>query len=172
MKQTIPIAGIMLRLFIVATILIAAAFAVFGQTNLETFTTNAAIITTNAPTAAAVVAAAEVQTNLPPTVLSPQGGTPFDGNGLLVFIIPIAVPLLIGFIKFFIPKLPVWIIPLAAPFLGAALDGLAALALGNHASPLVSAFLGSAGVGLRELKDQLQQRAADAKSSVTVKDEN
>lgn len=159
MKQTtIPIVGVMLRLFIVASILVLMAFAAFGQEPEATnvFLTNLVGVG-EAGTSTNIVSVAA--TNLPPTILSPGGGDPFDGNGLLLVIIPLLVPILIACAKSVLPLLPGWTLPIIAPALGALMDFLAALALGHQANPLISGLLGSAGVGLREIVDQMKKKS-------------
>lgn len=81
-----------------------------------------------------------------------------DGVSLLLILIPLVVPIVVAIGKFFIPKLPGWTLPIIAPALGALIDYLTTRATGAIASPLLAAVLGSAGVGLRELVDQLKQK--------------
>lgn len=77
---------------------------------------------------------------------------------LLLSLIPVLVPLIIAIGKWALPKVPVWILPILAPALGALIDWLTTLATGSTASPALGAVLGSAGVGLRELLDQVKGR--------------
>lgn len=79
-------------------------------------------------------------------------------NSLLLALIPVIVPLIIALGKWALPKVPVWILPILAPALGALVDFLAAWATGATASPALGAILGSAGVGVRELLDQVKGR--------------
>lgn len=73
------------------------------------------------------------------------------GNWLML-IIPAVVPVVIAVIKFFIPKLPsVWL-PILAPILGAVAELLLS---GNFG--VWGAVAGAAGVGLREIVDQLKK---------------
>ena len=75
-------------------------------------------------------------------------------------LIPIAVPVAIALLKKAAPKIPGWLLPIIAPLMGAAADialnyaGVATLGAGW------SALLGSAGVGLREVQDQLKSRVS------------
>ncbi len=77
---------------------------------------------------------------------------------LTVMLIPVVVPLLIAGIKKVLPKIPGWMLPVLAPLLGAAVDIASFYATGQSLGPVWGAALGSAGVGLREVVDQLKQR--------------
>ena len=70
-------------------------------------------------------------------------------------LIPVIVPLVIAGLQLGITRLPGWLLPILAPILGGVIDAGLAWATGQTANPLFGAILGSAGVGLRELKDQL-----------------
>ena len=79
---------------------------------------------------------------------------------LSLVLIPVAVPVVIALVKYFLPSLPkVWL-PILAPILGAAIDICATFSVGT--STLLGAALGSAGVGLREIKDQVGKAMAMA----------
>lgn len=93
------------------------------------------------------------QTNNPP---SPTP-TPPASAGLLLAMLPVIVPLLVSFGKWMVPKLPSWLLPILAPALGAAIDWIGAKVSGGTASPVLALALGSAGVGLREIVDQIKQ---------------
>jgi hypothetical protein len=82
-------------------------------------------------------------------------------NGLLLALIPVIVPLIIALGKWAVPKVPAWILPILAPALGALVDFLSSWATGSTASPALGAILGSAGVGVRELLDQVKGRLKD-----------
>ncbi len=72
-------------------------------------------------------------------------------------LIPVLVPVAIAGLKFLVPKVPPAWLPIIAPVLGAALEitmHFAGLSTGNG---VVGALLGSAGVGLREIVDQLRK---------------
>lgn len=94
------------------------------------------------------------QTNSVPELTVPGS----DGTSLLLIVIPLVVPILVAIGKFMIPKLPTWTLPIIAPALGALVDYLTTLVTGGTSSPVLAATLGSAGVGLRELIDQLKQK--------------
>ena len=74
-------------------------------------------------------------------------------------IVPV-VPVLIAILKILVPKIPKAALPIMAPLLGAALD-IAASYLGTGtANPVWGAVLGAAGVGLREIVDQMRKLGA------------
>lgn len=99
------------------------------------------------------------QTNNPTELPGgPVPGTAPDNTGLLLMLIPLFVPIIVAIGKFFLPHVPGWVLPILAPAIGALIDWLASLAMGTGASPLAAALLGSAGVGLREIKDKAQKR--------------
>jgi ABC-type thiamin/hydroxymethylpyrimidine transport system permease subunit len=70
-------------------------------------------------------------------------------------IIPILVPIFIAVAKFFIPKIPSVAIPIIAPIMGALVDWLTTGTFGQ--GTIMGAIAGSAGVGLREIVDQLRK---------------
>lgn len=74
-------------------------------------------------------------------------------------VIVAAVPLAVMLLKKVISPAP-WVLPILAGALGVAADALAAYALNVPVSPQVGAVLGLAGVGLREIVDQLKKAAA------------
>jgi hypothetical protein len=74
---------------------------------------------------------------------------------LLKALIPVLTPLLIVGVRAFLPKVPSKYYPLLAALVGVALDLVAHFAVGTTLSPLAGFALGLAGVGLREVKDQL-----------------
>ena len=68
----------------------------------------------------------------------------------------ILVPVLLAILKNLVPKIPPSYLPIAAAVLGALLDSLTSYLTGNAVNPALGAILGSAGVGLREIVDQLK----------------
>lgn len=82
--------------------------------------------------------------------------TPKTNIGLML--IPIIVPIVIAVAKMFIPKLPGWTLPILAPLLGAIADYLMTGTFGQ--GTIMGAIAGSAGVGLREIADQVQKANA------------
>lgn len=115
-----------------------AAFAFFGPQLIKA-----------ADTAAPPVAA--------PTLAVP--GAPTTGNAaadsILTWLTPLVVPLIIAAKKKFFPSIPSWLLPILAPLLGVLLDVINTYALGHQSNVLLAALLGLAGVGVREVKDQL-----------------
>lgn len=81
-----------------------------------------------------------------------------EANNLALALIPVLVPLLVALGKWALPKVPLWLLPILAPALGALVDYLSTLATGAVASPLLGAALGSAGVGVREIYDQASRK--------------
>jgi hypothetical protein len=70
-------------------------------------------------------------------------------------LIPVLVPAAIAVLKHFVPRIPKPCLPLLAPLLGAAVDILATQQIGVGTA--LGAALGSAGVGLREMLDQIRK---------------
>lgn len=89
-------------------------------------------------------------------------------SSLLMLLIPVLVPLIVALGKFIVPKVPTWMLPIIAPALGALLDFLTSLATGSTANPMIGALLGSAGVGVRELIDQVSGRMKEVAKPVTL----
>lgn len=75
----------------------------------------------------------------------------------VLLLIPVVVPIIIAGIKLVVPQLSPWKLPLLAPILGALADYLASGNLG--ATTVAGAIAGSAGVGLREVVDQIKKRS-------------
>lgn len=98
----------------------------------------------------AFVALAQIPVPEPPAATPP--------GALLLTIIPLLVPILVAVGKSILPKVPTWLLPILAPALGALIDYIGSLATHGGASPLAAALAGSAGVGIRELTDQIKQR--------------
>lgn len=73
-------------------------------------------------------------------------------------LIPAAVPLVIAVVKLLLPRIPkVWL-PILAPVLGALADIFIQGAQGGAIqAPWLGAALGAAGVGLREIADQVRK---------------
>lgn len=86
-------------------------------------------------------------------------------TSIVMGFIPVLVPLLIAAKKkimelLSMPKFPSWILPILAVALGELLNWIASLS-GHGAGPLLAALLGMAGIGVRELIDQVKVRIAD-----------
>lgn len=74
--------------------------------------------------------------------------------------IPVVVPLLIMVIKLLLPKIPSAWWPVVAPVIGVIADFAGSQVSGLEGNPALGALLGSAGVGLREVVDQLKKGMA------------
>jgi len=70
------------------------------------------------------------------------------------------IPILVNFIKKALPASMTWLIPILAMILGPIADLIAQKALGVGVGPVAAAALGLAGVGLREVVNQLKQTVA------------
>lgn len=82
-----------------------------------------------------------------------------DAQTIITIVTPIAVPLLIAGVKYIAPKIPTWLLPILAPILGAVLTIITNYTAGATGNVLVAAVLGLAGVGVREIIDQLKPAA-------------
>lgn len=71
--------------------------------------------------------------------------------------IAIITPLIIAGVKMLVPRIPRAWLPVIAPVVGCALDVIAHFATGSALNPTVALVLGAAGVGLREVVDQVKQ---------------
>jgi hypothetical protein len=92
---------------------------------------------------------------------APAGGAPAatsSSPSAIVALIPVAVPVLIALLKLVAPNLPTLWLPILAPILGAGADIALHYAGVSTLGAVWGALLGSAGVGLREIHDQLAQR--------------
>ena len=71
--------------------------------------------------------------------------------------IAIVVPMIVAFIKTKLwDNIPAWLIPILAAVLGPAIDqGLAHLGTAYQGTGWLAALIGAAGVGVREIYDQL-----------------
>ncbi len=85
-----------------------------------------------------------------------------DAMSWVQMLIPVLVPILIAAGKLVVPRIPGWLLPIVAPVLGGVVDAVAAYASGGTANPVVGMALGSAGVGLREIVDQMRRVATPA----------
>jgi hypothetical protein len=76
----------------------------------------------------------------------------------IAMLLALGVPLLLAALKAAVPRLPGWSLPILAPVFGALGDYLLQKAGVSNLGPEWGAVLGAAGVGVRELKDQVHQR--------------
>lgn len=79
-----------------------------------------------------------------------------DAQTITNFLTPVIIPLLIAGMKKLKPNIPTWFIPILAPLLGTLTGYIATIALHNTGNLWLSAALGLAGVGVREVVDQLK----------------
>lgn len=105
-----------------------------------------------------------------PSSLSPAAPSAPERPNQAPFSVAVAllVPLIIEGIKFLAPRVPkVWL-PFLCPVLGAALDIIANLASGHPtfgASTGYGAVLGTVGIGIREMVDQLKKARAESETT-------
>lgn len=71
---------------------------------------------------------------------------------------PLVVPLLVYYFRQLIPRVKPALLPVLAIALGIALDAVNQYATGGGKGAVVGAVLGLAGIGLRELADQLTKK--------------
>lgn len=82
-------------------------------------------------------------------------------------VIPLVVPLVVGALKGLLPSVPSRWLPVVAVVVGFLSDLLIASVSGVSSNPGLGAILGAAGVGVREVKDQLfRGTSADAGTKV------
>lgn len=74
---------------------------------------------------------------------------------LLQFLTPVITPLILALAKKVAPRIPSKAIPIAAPAIGAVIAGISAIGANNPSNLALGAALGMAGVGIREIKDQI-----------------
>lgn len=79
-----------------------------------------------------------------------------DAQTIVTIVTPIIVPLIIAGVKYIIPKIPTWLLPILAPILGAVLTIITNYAAQSSGNLVIAAILGLAGVGVREIVDQLK----------------
>lgn len=72
----------------------------------------------------------------------------------------IVVPLVVSGLRLLIPNLPKWLLPIGAAILGVGADLLTQFAAGASLGMIPGALLGLAGVGIREIVDQLKKAGA------------
>lgn len=81
--------------------------------------------------------------------------TGISPDSIVQWLTPIIVPLVIAGLKKVLPAIPSALLPIIAPILGVVIDLVNNLATAHQTNFLVAAALGLAGVGLREVKDQI-----------------
>ncbi len=116
-----------------------------------------------------ILVSAATVTNVASGVITTNAALPADvpiqtagqlGNSLLLLGVSVVTPMIIRLGKFLVPKIPSWVLPIAAPALVALADWISGLMGGPSVNPVLALLIGSAGVGLREIKDQVTKRIA------------
>jgi hypothetical protein len=90
------------------------------------------------------------------TVAVVSTGNP-TADSILTWLTPVIVPLIIAGVKKVLPSLPTVLLPVLGPVLGAVLDIINHVATGASTNLWAALALGAAGVGLREVVDQVKQ---------------
>lgn len=80
-----------------------------------------------------------------------------DPNTIIAVFVPIISPLITAGLKWFLPRIPSWTIPIICTALGTLSGYIGQLSLGGDLSVFAMAGLGIAGIGVRELLDQLKK---------------
>jgi hypothetical protein len=78
-------------------------------------------------------------------------------QSILTYLTPLIVPIVILGVKKVLPSVPSFVLPILAPILGIAIDYVNHFATGAGTNLWASIALGAAGVGLREVFDQVKQ---------------
>ena len=118
-----------------------------------------------AVSAASAYGQAVAQSTGGPVAASPAAATPLPWQ---LALIPVFTPLIIQAVKMFVPKIPTLWLPVMAPFLGALLDVISHYSTGSTVSIGTAAALGLAGVGVREVVDQIQKVSPAGPTGPTV----
>lgn len=82
-------------------------------------------------------------------------------NSIVQFLTPVIVPLVIAGMKKLMPKLPGFLLPIIAPVIGVVIDLVNSFVTTHSTNLFAAAALGLAGVGLREVKDQLSKKPSE-----------
>ncbi len=94
-----------------------------------------------------------------PAVAYAQAKTGVDSGSIVKslepFLIAVVVPGLVQVAKAAWYAMPKWLMPILAGALGPVLDQLVALTAGTPSSPLLAVLMGLAGVGVREVANQV-----------------
>lgn len=79
----------------------------------------------------------------------------WDVNAILTLAVPVLSPLLTAGIKWLTPRIPGWMLPMICTGLGTLSVYIAQWSTGTQTNAAVAIGLGLAGIGVREIKDQL-----------------
>lgn len=85
----------------------------------------------------------------------------FDVNAILTLAVPVLSPLLTAGVKKLVPIMPPWIIPMICTGLGTLSVYIAHWSTNNSTNPAWAIGLGLAGIGVREILDQLKNAKAE-----------
>lgn len=83
-----------------------------------------------------------------------------DAQTIVTYATPVIAPLIVALVKKIKPNIPTFVLPIICTVGGALVTWLASIALHNPNNILLGAALGLAGVGVREIIDQLKPDAA------------
>lgn len=83
-----------------------------------------------------------------------------DANTIINTATPIIAPLLTAAVKFISPKIPTWLLPIICTVLGTLGNYVAQVATSNQSNVWAAVGLGLAGIGVREIIDQLKPKPA------------
>lgn len=86
-----------------------------------------------------------------------------DATQIVTFATPIIVPLIIAGMKWLKPNIPTWLLPVLCGPLGMLLDYINHLVTNSGLNLIQAALLGVAGIGVREIVDQLKPTPAEPK---------
>ena len=80
-----------------------------------------------------------------------------DPNAVINLAVPVLAPLITAGMKWLIPRLPTWIIPMLCTGIGTLGTYVAQWAATNQTNVWTAIGLGLAGIGVREVLDQLRK---------------
>lgn len=83
-------------------------------------------------------------------------------------LIPVISPILVAFVKMLVPKLPKFLLPILTPIFGAGLQALESASgmIDQPVDAMQGALLGSVGVFIREVVDQIKKAIRRAASLI------
>lgn len=79
-----------------------------------------------------------------------------DVATIITYATPVIAPLIVTLVKKIKPNIPTWLLPVICTVGGALVTWIASIALHNPNNIILGAALGLAGVGVREIIDQLK----------------
>lgn len=84
----------------------------------------------------------------------------FDPNAIIALSVPVLAPILTAGVKWLLPKIPPLLLPMICTGLGTLSGYLAQVGVGEHTNVGVAIGLGLAGIGVREILDQVKKVSA------------